>query len=1302
MKQIIAGIYLLLSLSVFSLNAAEQFIYTRITFHDGLTSRVNSIYKEKDGDVWLGTPKGIYTFNGHDLSHHTDSLLHNRIILKIEEDMKGGIWVLTDSWLMHRRKGEENFRLLKTESPYEDPPFYSMCQDEDGIWFGSQGCIYRYTYEDDNLSLFRDLKEMRYFFCTSLNKVNDTTLLCCSNNGSILLDTDTKDISERDFGPLHEVCGTMTDSQGRLWIAFYNKGIKVFSKDGSLLKSYNTQNSDLSNDLVLCFTEKDSKIWAGTDGGGINIIDPENDTIKVLSHISGDSSSFPAHSIKTLYTDNYGNIWAGSTRDGLVRVTMSEMKTYTDSHIGVSSGLSNPSAICLFQEKGDETIWIGTDGEGINRFDPRTNRFTHYKSTLKTKIISIATYSESELALSVYADRIWLFNKNTGTIRPLQINDEGINYFMKYTGRSLILANGKDGSIFFLNNYVRKFDKETGLCHQVPLQKGVESFGNIFTIGTSDNGLYLHDQNSLYRVDEDAMELRQIYTNDEYTINSGYLGNDGDIWLATDKGLCCFNELSKEFKSIETKLFKNAAAVVWDGKSKAWIGSDTNLYAYLTDKKSFAMFGESDGATPNEYLAKPRLLSNEGEVYIGGVQGLLSIDADYDIDASEVPAIKIRNIFADKERIYADKKGLYVIPRNSKTLDIGVSTQETDIFRQKMYRFSLSGSGKSYEQMSPTLEIQDLPDPGRYDLTVSCTKRNGEWTMPVHMLTLRIPQPWYKSWWFITIVAMTVLCALFSTHIILLRRKEARLQSALREQDRLIYEEKVKMLINISHELRTPLTLIMAPLKRLLDGMKPEEDGYDTMSRIYRQSRRMKDLLNMVLDLRKMEVGKDGLKIEQADFNKWISEAAEDIVNEEHAQGIEIVLDLSPEIGLTGFDKKKCDAVFTNILINAVKHSQKGDVITIRTELTGNGMIRTSISDQGPGITGMDPAMIFAPFYQNKNEKYGSGIGLSYSKILVELHGGQIAAENNPDKGATFWWEIPVNIEPDSTLSIPSKAYLNELMGYETEDDMSMPDCAGFNISGMTLMLIDDNADLLDFLKETLCQNFTRIITVQSGNKAYAELIAGNVPDIIVSDVNMPDGNGYQLCKLIKDDERFSHIPVVLLTARGEQQSQSDSYRIGADAFMAKPFEVETLLELIRNILRKKAEIRKRYLDNEDKSVSDYGSDEENFIIRLNKVIGEHLDDSSLDQQILCSELGMSRAALFNKMKAITGAGAKEYITRIRLEKAKHLIETSSLTIAEISEKTGFASQSYFSTAFKNYTGMTPTRYKQDCNSSGK
>ena len=1298
MKRNILGLLILFSISVCSLTAAEQFIYTRISTREGLASTINSIYKEKDGDVWLGTPKGLYTFNGHRIRQNEDSLLRDSFIYKIQEDRNGGLWVLTDNWVMHRKRGEDRFMQLKAESPYEEAPFFSMCQDDEGIWFGSQGIIYRYTYKDENFSLFRDLKGHGILFCSYLNKIDDSTLLCSSNGGSVLIDTATGELTDYDFGPLNRVCGTMTDSRGRLWISFYNNGIRVYEKDWTLIKTYTTRNSDLSNDLALCFTEKDSKIWVGTDGGGVNIIDPENDSIKVISHVSGDASSFPAHSIKTIYTDNYGNIWAGSTRDGLIRVSQSGMKTYSDSHIGMSSGLSNPSAICLFQEDDDRTIWIGTDGEGLNRFDPVSNRFTHYRSTLKTKVISIATYSETELALSLYADQIWLFNKNTGAVRPMPMNDDEIKHFMKYTGRSLILANGKDGSIYMLTNSVRKLDKKSGLCHKIPLQEGVKSFGNIFAIGKSERGLYLHDMNSIYKVDEEADELLNICTLDENVIRSGYLGKDGDIWLATDKGLCLFNEDSHGLSFIGTSLFQEATSVVWDGKSKVWIGSDTNLYAYLTERRTFAMFGESDGAAPNEYLAKPRLLTNEGEVYMGGVQGLLSIDSEFTIDTSEEPLISLQEISVDRENIYGDEDRTYDIPRDSKVLSISVSTQETDIFRQKMYRFSLAGSGKEYKQKSPTLEIRYLPKPGRYELMVSCTKRNGEWSEPVRLLTLKIPQPWYISWWFISIIVVSVLGLYFSVTLYLLRRKDAKLQTALREQDKLIYEEKVRMLINISHELRTPLTLIMAPLKRFLDGMKPEDDNFQTMNRIYRQSRRMKDLLNMVLDLRKMEVGMSDLRIVKSDFNGWIRETTEDIVNEEHCQGIDIILDLSPEIELVDFDRKKCDTVLSNILINAVKHSCDGDRIILKTTLTEDGMVRTSISDQGPGIGSMNPDKIFTRFYQSNNEQYGSGIGLSYSKILVELHGGRIAAENNPDKGATFWWEIPVCTTVSENHMIPAKAYLNELMGYDPDGDANVPETESFSTAGMSIMLVDDSQDLLDFLKEAMAQDFAEIITLQSGNKAYAYLSAEKMPDIIISDVNMPDGDGFRLCRKIKEDKRYSHIPVILLTARGEQQSQSDSYRVGADAFLAKPFEIETLLEMIKGMLRKREEVRERYFDTEDKTVSDYGSNEESFILRLNKVIAEHLDDPDLDQQMLCMELGMSRAALFNKMKTITGSGAKEYITKLRLEKAKSLIENSNLTIAEISEKTGFASQSYFSTAFKNYTGMTPSQYKKSGN----
>lgn len=1284
MKRLILSLCILLS--ALAMTAGEEYIYTRISNQNGLTSTVNCIYKEKDGAVWLGTPRGLYSFNGYNIKHFNDSLFIGRAIYDIEEDPRGGIWVLTDRWVMHRKKGEEVFTTVSCTQEKETPSFMSMCQDEDGFWFGGAGCIYRYTYKEESLLPFCSLGNTN---CSIINKADSSTLICSSHKGSIIVSTLTGEVTGTPAVPYTEVSAVHIDSKGRIWMAFYNRGIWVYGKDWAPLKSYSTQNSSLSSDLVICFTEKDGKIWAGTDGGGINIIDLENNRIDLLSYIPGDSSSFPAHSIKSIYTDNYGNIWAGSTRDGLIKIRPSGMKTYSDSHIGLSDGMTNHTVLCLFQERNDGAVWIGTDGGGLNKFDPITKQFTHYPGTLGTKIITISTYSESELALSVYSGGIWIFNKNTGSVRPLEIKDEDLSYFMKYTGRSLLTSNGKNGELYLLADDIKIYDRKTSLCHPIRSEGNEKASGAFYVIGMGEKGLYVHDLFSIYIINEDR--LQKIGTIEGHRISSGYLGENSDIWLATHKGLCRFNENSRQTHHIETNLFMGAATVVWDGKSKVWIGAGNYLYAYLTDKDSFAMFGESDGASVNEYLSKPRLLSDNGDVYIGGVQGLLRIDSEYSIDASEIPQLSLYDISADKERIYCGKNGIYEVPRNSKILSISISTQETDLFRQKMYKYSIPGCGREYRTKSPTLEIRDLPDPGRYDIMVSCTKRNGEWTEPSRILTIRIPRPWYLSGWFIAGALIFILITVSSVIIGYMHRKTSRLQLALKEQEQKIYEEKVSMLINISHELRTPLTLIMAPLKRLLSESPQEQAG--TLGRIYRQSKRMKSVLDMVLDLRKLEVGQSGLKLEKADFNEWTSSIVDDIIKEEGAEGILISTELNPAIGLVDFDRKKCETVLMNILMNAIKHSSKGDSILISTSLRDNGMVRISISDEGPGLGDIDPDKLFTKFYQSNNEEYGSGLGLSYSKILVELQGGAIGAEDNETKGATFWWEIPISSK--STSEVPSKAYLNELMGYNSADDFTMPENEGFSTSGIRLMLVDDSQDLLDFLREALNGEFAEIITATGGNKALSIISAGRLPDIIVSDVNMPDGDGYRLCAQLKANEKYSHIPIVLLTARGEDQSQSNSYKAGADAIISKPFETETLIELIKSLLRKRKEIKKKYLDKDDKGTSEYGSNEESFIIRLNRIISENMENPDLDQQLLCKEMGMSRASLFNKMKSITGGGAKEYITKIRIEKAKALMENTNLSIAEISDKTGFASQSYFSTAFKNSTGLTPSQYKQ-------
>ena len=259
MKRLLLCLYVILS--ALSLTAGEQYIYTKISNQNGLTSTVNCIYKEKDGVVWLGTPRGLYSFNGYNIKHFNDSLFIGRAVYDIEEDLKGGIWILTDRGIMHRKRGEEVFNVVRCAQEKETPSFMSMCQDEDGLWFGGVGRIYRYTYKEDQLAPFCDLGNRN---CSIITKTGGTALMCGSSNGGVLVNTMTGEVTNLPTDSPDEISAVLPDSKGRLWIACYNHGIWAYDKDWTLLRSYSTQNSSLSSDLIICLTEKNGKIWAGT------------------------------------------------------------------------------------------------------------------------------------------------------------------------------------------------------------------------------------------------------------------------------------------------------------------------------------------------------------------------------------------------------------------------------------------------------------------------------------------------------------------------------------------------------------------------------------------------------------------------------------------------------------------------------------------------------------------------------------------------------------------------------------------------------------------------------------------------------------------------------------------------------------------------------------------------------------------------------------------------------------------------------------------------------------------------------
>ena len=688
---------------------------------------------------------------------------------------------------------------------------------------------------------------------------------------------------------------------------------------------------------------------------------------------------------------------------------------------------------------------------------------------------------------------------------------------------------------------------------------------------------------------------------------------------------------------------------------------------------------------------------------MGGVNGLLHINRHLPDEPALLPTLQLADILVGGERVYDRISNDHQLSVNekSKPIIIKIITRNKDIFRKPMYRYTITGlNGQNIYSYLPEINLSSLPT-GSYHIKAACSTRNGDWTADYDILTLIVLPPWYKSGWFILSCTLFIFVSVILIFILLLRNKETKLKWAMKEHEQQVYEEKVRFLINISHELRTPLTLIHAPLKQLMDKLTADNENYPLIQSICKQSERMKNILNTVLNVRKMEVGQSTLHIQSIQLDEWAEQLISDFKPEASVRGITLVYQPEPEIQTLCFDKEKCTTILTNLLINALKYTPDESTISISTRLSEDRTrVRISISDQGPGLKDVDTNNLFVRFYQGNNSRPGTGIGLSYSKILVEQHGGNIGAYDNKNfgsPGATFWFELPLNTEPGN-ITLHPQEYLNTLLA-PTQETESIPKQQEENKTAPnhTLLVVDDNKDLTDYLATALKDRFKTIWVAADGEEAL-RLCRKKRPHIVVSDIQMPRMNGYELCKQIKEDLEISHIPVILLTARNDEESQLYGYKNGADAYVTKPFEVSMLYAIICSQLHNRERMRTRYTDIGPLPPPEEGtfsSADEEFLNRLNQIITEHLDNEQLGIPFICDKIGISRASLYNKLKALTDMGANDYITQIRMERAIWLILHTELSVNDIADKTGFSTARYFSTVFKQHTGCSPTQYRE-------
>lgn len=735
-------------------------------------------------------------------------------------------------------------------------------------------------------------------------------------------------------------------------------------------------------------------------------------------------------------------------------------------------------------------------------------------------------------------------------------------------------------------------------------------------------------------------------------------------------------------------------SVASDQHGRLWIGNNERLLSWMTTQKRFILYGVPDGVAPNEYLPKPRLLSSEGDVYLGSVNGLLRIASTLPKEHPESPVLELSDVFVGGDRMeyISGRKPVLKIPEQSRTITIKVKAHNKDIFRKPAYCYNLQGYEKEpiYSYL-PELTLNTL-SAGTYQITASCTTRSGEWTDNYPIIELIILPPWYRTWWFILTCMLTALSAVGLSVYSFLRRKENRMKLAMKKHEQQAYEEKIRFLININHELRTPLTLIHAPLKQLIEQFPAKDARYRVLQNIARQSERMKNLLNMVLDVRKMEVSQSTLHIESINLEKWLEEVVEDFIPEATQKHITLTRQLSAGIESFYCDKEKCTTIITNLLINAIKYSNEGGEINIITSLSEKkDRVRISVSDQGPGLKDIDVSKLFTRFYQGENSRPGSGIGLSYSKILAEQQGGSVGALNNIESaGSTFWFELPLNIKPGKLILQP-QPYLNELLA-SAENIESVPDEPTFRseTKDYTILVVDDNMELVDYLTDAMRPYFKDVRTAYNGEEAL-EMCRQWHPDVIISDIQMPKMNGYELCKRVKEELDISHTPVILLTARNDEASRIFGYKNGADTYLTKPFEISTLYTAIYNQLKNRERIKKKYISSKTAPTpeeSTFSAADEKFLNTMNQIITENIDEPNMGVPFLCDKLGMSRASLYNKLKALTGMGANDYINKLRIDNAINLLLNSSLTVNEIADRVGFSTPPLLQCSIQEKHGM--------------
>lgn len=856
-RTLIIILFLLAGVKLLSSEHCVNYSFTQLSIEQGLSqSTAQSILLDHKGTLWIGTKSGLNSYTQEGIKtylHHSGDphSLPSNYINHLTEDSLGNFWIATSKGLALYDDEQDQFNTVNSSI------IYSSVGGEGGMWFGSENAIHCYDYKSKELKTIHIEKEegkginlVDYRIQKMLYLEDGKILIGTRKKGIYLYDCRIRQFTLLIPSSQNLLTSLYVTADHHIYTAFYGDGFYCYDRTGKMLKHYTKENSGLKNNYVLDMAEYNGNIWLATDGSGINLFTPRTFQFSQLQHIVGDYSSLPVNSITLLYKGMKDNLWAGSVRGGIFSIKETYIKTYKEAILNNTNGLSEQSVISLYEEK-DGKVWIGTDGGGINLYDPSTDKFIHFPSTYGDKVVSIAEVSETELMVSLYTKGIFLFNKKTHKYRPFTIVDEETNKKECFYGYLPLANQVADGKIYIISCGTYVYHTHDHTFSRMQTDRDYDFSNDALCLSYSnDRFSLLKCAHQAFWVDQKSDSIRLLFEleKDELITSMSY-DNNRMIWTSTNKGLGFFDLESQKYHRIRTRLFNGISYLIADGKGRLWICAQNHLYSYIIKENRFILWNSSDGFPPNEILFAYQKQSNRDYIYLGGSEGLVKINTDIPYTETQIPEIYLSEIlFNGSPSLKKVKENTIKIPWNYNSLSVHFRIKNRDVFQKYLLQYTIEGRGKqSIETYDPVLNLSSL-SAGNYSIWVSCNTKNGNRTPSKQLIHIIVTPPWYKTVWFIGVAAVLFIIMTASIGYIHYRRKERNmkgnvnyfLQAVLND---MLSSKEEKQRGEEDNCAETPLSDISSKE----DDSRLEETGQQTQAKNSKEDEEFLNKLNMLI-----------------------------------------------------------------------------------------------------------------------------------------------------------------------------------------------------------------------------------------------------------------------------------------------------------------------------------------------------------------------------------------------------------------------------------------------------------------------